>query len=123
MYVLDTNVLIYYTRDEKSIVERIERWLATSEVLVISSITEAEFLSWPELAAADYRIMEDVLTTLNVVPVDSSLARIAAAFRREYRAPLLDSIIAATAFVRNAPLVTRNTKDFRTIKAIDVMPV
>jgi predicted nucleic acid-binding protein len=121
MYVLDTNILIYYSRQERKIVEAIDKELKVGELLAVSTITEGELLSWPELTAADQRIIEDILATVVIVPVDSLVARVAATFRREYRTELLDAMIAATAFLRSVPLMTRNSRDFSRIKEIEVV--
>ncbi|MFH1354165.1 MAG: type II toxin-antitoxin system VapC family toxin [bacterium] len=112
MFVLDTNILIYYSRRDENVTKDVDGWLSDGELLAVSAIVEGELLSWPEISSHEISVIEDILATLIVVPVDSSVARVAAAFRRNYRVALLDGMIAATAFLRNATLVTRNIKDW-----------
>lgn len=123
MYVLDTNILIHYGNQEPEVKRVVESWIAKGELLTTSTIAEAELLSWPELAPEDIYIANRVLRTVEIFPVDSSTARRAALYRRTYHTPLTDALIAATAFIYNAPLVTRNTKDFSKIREIEVLKI
>lgn len=119
MYLLDTNVLIYYLRNEHSVVRRIDERLRHNTVL-ISSIVEAEVLSWPELTERDQHNIEHALASIPSIPVDSVIGRIAAELRRKYKIHLLDGLIAATAIRTHATLITRNTKDFRSIEELQL---
>jgi len=57
---------------------------------------------------------------LPTVAVTSRIARTAATLRRTYHIDLLDALIAATAHVAHATLVTRNLKHFSQIKGLRV---
>lgn len=120
MRVLDTNVLIYYLAGELAVARRLDAWRAEHETFLISTLAQAEVLSLPKLSSADIERIEGFLATMTLVSVDSPVARLAAQFRRRYRVKLADAVIAATAFLRDAPLVSRNIKDFRRVKEIAV---
>lgn len=119
MRVLDTNTLIYYSRRETPVTEKIERWLL-SDTLLVSTVVEAELLAWPKLPSGHLLLLKQMLDLFTLVPVDSAIARRAASFRRTYRVELFDAIIAATASHYQATLVTRNVKDFAKIKEITI---
>jgi predicted nucleic acid-binding protein len=55
-----------------------------------------------------------------IIPVDSQIARLAGFFKRKYKILLPDAIIAATSYLTNTILATRNIKDFKRIKEISV---
>lgn len=52
--------------------------------------------------------------------ITSRVARLAAEFRQRYQTNLVDALIAATAHLRHATLVTRNLKDFQPIKGLQL---
>lgn len=120
MRVLDTNVLIYFLAGELSVTRRLDAWRAEHETFLISTLAQAEVLSLPKLTSADIERIEGLLATMTLVPVDAPIARLAAEFRRRYRGELADAVIAATAFLRDAPLVTRNARDFAKVREIEV---
>ena len=120
MRTLDTNALIYYLQGEPAVARKFSSWRRVKEEFVVSTIVQAELLSLPRLTDADRKEIEGLLATMLLVPVDAPVAELAAAFRRTYRVKLLDTIIAATAFLRDVPLVTRNVKDFSRIREIQV---
>lgn len=120
MRALDTNVLVYFLAGDLRVARRLDAWRAAHEMFLVSTLVQAEVLSLPKLTRQDIERIEGLLGTMTLVPVDAPVARLAAEFRRQYRAKLMDAIIAATAFLRDAPLVTRNVKDFRRIKEIAV---
>ncbi len=89
----------------------------------MSTIVAAELLSLPSLTNKDTQRIEDLFTTMTIAGVDLSVARLAALFRRKYRVGLADAVIAATAFLRDCPVATRNVKDFARIREIEIEKV
>lgn len=120
MRVLDTNALVYYLEGEAAVVQCLDGLRAAHETLAISAIVEVELLSYARLTRTDRARIESFLAILVSVPLDSSVARVAAAFRRQYGLKLADAVISATAFLRDAPLITRNARDFAKVKEITV---
>ncbi|GEM_PF-5792443 len=76
------------------------------EFFVLSVITELELFAHPILKDEDVIHIEGLLHTVRVVPLDSTLARRAASLRRNTCLKLCDSIIAATAILLDAPIMT-----------------
>lgn len=120
MRALDTNVLIYFLAGDPAVSQQLEAWRNAHETLAVSALVQAELLSLPRLTEKEIERIEGLLATMTVVPVDPSVARLAAEFRRRYRLKLADAVIAATAFLRDAPLVTRNIRDFARVKEIEI---
>lgn len=84
----------------------------------ISVITEVELLAAPVLTASHLRQIDSLLELLPKIAVTSRVARIAARLCRTYRLTLPDALIAATALLSHATLVSRNLKHFRPIKEL-----
>lgn len=111
-YLLDTNVLIGQMKTPLlSPPSRVN-------VYAISVITEAEVWRLPGLGSREERLINDLLSLLTIVPIDSTIARTAAQLGRTRKTRLPDLLIAATAIEHDLPLITRNIKDFRGIPGL-----
>ena len=102
----DTNILIDWLRD----LPQAAAELAAYERHRISRIVWAELLAGEPIAT--HAALERLIAPFEVVEVDESFARQAAAIRSQTKLKLLDALILATARVHDAVLVTRNTRDF-----------
>ncbi len=123
MYTLDTNILIYLLKDESSVVKFLRENILKGSRFFISSITEIELLSYPKISPDEREKVEDILKTLSIISVDSQLAWLASFFKRKYKTSLPDAIIAATAYLTNSTLLTRNIKHFQKIKEISIKSI
>jgi predicted nucleic acid-binding protein len=122
-YTLDTNAILYYLKDDPTAVSLLREIFVEDAPVYISAITELELFAFSNLSAEEQALIEEVLATISVIPVDSHIARIASFIRREYRLKVPDSVIAATALFTGSTLVTRNTRDFRKIAALSLQKV
>ena len=117
---IDTDIFIDYLRgwpNAKSFFEKIE-----STHIFFSAVTEAEILSGKECSKPE-RIKGafEILSRGTKIPVDNRIAKFSGYLRRTYDVEVVsDAIIAATALVMKAKLITRNLKDFKKIKEISV---
>ena len=110
--LLDTDVVIDYLRDQSDAVQYLEN---RPEELLMSSIAVAELYSGlrdePEREA-----LKIFLKAFEIVPVDREIAIKGGTYRRDYfrshNTGLADALIAATADIRQARLVTLNRKHF-----------
>jgi predicted nucleic acid-binding protein len=123
MFVLDTNAIIYYLKDEQSAVKVIDKIFAQNSIIYISVITELELLSFSNLTTNELSKIEEFLQIVSIVPLDSRLARVAANLRRLYKIKTVDSIIAATSLYTGSALVTRNIKDFQKIIGLKLIQI
>ena len=125
MLILDTNILIAYFGGEEDVIRQIQEWRRQYQPLVISSITECELLSYPKLSEIEEERIEQFLReNVDAFVFDGILARRAALVRRIVPAlKLPDAAIAALALQLNAPLVTRNIRDFKKISALEVVGI
>lgn len=115
---LDTNVLILATDPAFRVRERLEEWSALNIQVAVSAMAWAEFLCGP----TDDTLMQRWQRILGegIVPVGAQIAaRAAALFNLSGRRPrsLPDCLIAATAILHGAPLVTLNRTDFAPLVA------
>lgn len=116
MKLLDTDIFIDFLRGTSYAHAFIERH---ADEIIFAAITEAELLSGK--MCNNSRERENLLHFLSQfekIPLDNPLVQIAGDLRRTYTIEMPDAIIAATALVVNATLVTRNKKDFEKIKEL-----
>lgn len=118
MYTLDTNILIYFLKGDLRVVKFLREKISGGSRFFISAITEAELFSYSEITSEEFTKIDDILKTLSIIPVDSQIARLSGFFKRRYNIALPDTIIAATTYLTNSILLTRNVKDFKKIKEI-----
>ncbi len=118
--LVDTDVLIDYLRDNPLAVRFLEN---VQQELLISTISVAELYAGVR-EGAERTALESFLSAFEVVSVDSSIAERGGLYRRDYfrshSVSLADALIAATAFVRSATLVTLNRKHFPMISDIRI---
>ena len=123
MYTLDTNAILYYLKDDPHTVSFLRGIFARNLPLYVSAITELELFAFSNLSADEEALIEDLLKTVAVIPLDSHVARLAAFVRRQYRLKVPDSAIAATAMFTGSTLLTRNTRDFQKVTRLSVLKV
>ena len=112
MYLIDTNILIDYLRENAAAVRFLE---GLKRPALVSALTVAELYAGVREGQERQR-MEAFLRAFTVMPVTETLAQNGGLYRQEYGAThgtdLVDGIIAATAKVNTARLVTLNRKHF-----------
>jgi predicted nucleic acid-binding protein len=117
-FVVDTNIVIYTLKGIREIVEVMEKLEDDKIEVYYSTIVEAELFSFHELTPEQMIKIRGILDLGEIIEVDSQIALKAAEFRalsrktyhRKLKLP--DAIVAATAFVCSAVLITRNVEDF-----------
>lgn len=110
--LIDTDVLIDYLRGRAEAVSYLENLTGQ---LLISAVTVAELYAGVR-EGAERVALEQFVSAFQMVPVDDVIAAAGGLIRRDYGKShgvgLADAIIAATAEVRKANLVTLNRKHF-----------
>ena len=116
--LIDTDVLIDYLRGRAEAISYLE---SLTEPLLISAMTVAELHAGVR-EGAERIALEQFLSVFNVIPVDYATAANGGLIRRDYGKShgvgLADAIIASTAEVSKAELVTLNKKHFPTLSNI-----
>lgn len=116
MFVLDTNVLIYYAAGNAEIAKFLD--LHKQEVIYIPSIVVAEFLSYPLITQEVINRFKQFASQAIILNLDFSIAELAAELRRTFKLKLADGIVAASALVSNSALVTKNIRDFKKVRGL-----
>ena len=121
MFTLDTCAILYYTKGEQPATAKLDGLFRGEYTIYVSAITVAELFRFPRLSKRETQQIEEFLSkTISVIPVDSSVARMAGFIGRVYGVPLADSVIAATALFTRSEVVTRNVRDFTKIYGLRV---
>jgi predicted nucleic acid-binding protein len=111
-FLIDTDVLIDYLRDETVAVSYLE---SLPPPLLISAISVAELYAGVREGNERFAL-DEFLDAFEIVPVDEEIGVAGGLYRRGYGKShgtgLNDALIAATATLRNATLVTPNHKHF-----------
>jgi predicted nucleic acid-binding protein len=123
VYTLDTNAIIYYLDEDPTVVPLLEPILGQDIAIFVSVVTELELLSHPGLTEEDMAEIQQLLTSVVIFPLESRLAQLAGALRRQYHLKTPDSVVAATALLTRTTLVTRNIRDFQGIDGLSLLPI
>jgi predicted nucleic acid-binding protein len=113
-YLLDTNILIYYFNGEMESTVENKVSALMSESFQISVISKMEFLGFSFSFAEKKQAMQ-LIEYATIIKLTDEIIQRVIDIRQEKRIKLPDAIIAATAIEYNTILVTRNTKDFKTL--------
>jgi len=110
--LIDTDILIDHLRGSKNISAIIGN--SAGNTSFISVISLAEIYSF--LFAQEYQLMDELLNMIIVIDVDTLIAKTAGKYRmehiRSHQLTVPDALIAATAKINRAALVTKNTRHF-----------
>jgi predicted nucleic acid-binding protein len=123
VYTLDTNAIVYYLKGDTEAVAGLRGVFEQSSPVYVSAVTELELFAFTNLRGDEESLIEGLLATVSIIPLDSRIARLAALVRRHYRLKVPDSVIAATAMFTGSTLVTRNTRDFRRVANLIVRKI
>ena len=115
MYLLDSNILIYYLDELQAIVDFVD---AIKPSAYISTISITELLAKPGLTKKQVHSIQSFLDQFMSLDVDKNTAITAAALKRKYTLTFPDAMVAATALLFDLTLVSRD-KVFGKIREIN----
>ena len=115
MYLLDSNILIYYLDELQAIVDFVD---AIKPSAYISTISITELLAKPGLTKKQVHSIQSFLDQFMSLDVDKNTAITAAALKRKYTLTFPDAMIAATALLFDLTLVSRD-KVFGKVREIN----
>jgi predicted nucleic acid-binding protein len=90
------------------------RYETTGKEQCVSVITRMELLAFPEITPDEEDRINLFLDKREVIPINDEIEKLAIIFRRRTRNKLPDSLIAATAIVLGATLITRDDRLLKT---------
>lgn len=108
--LVDSDVLVDHLRGHR----RFERG---ADDLYVSAVTRAELFSG---RGTEERRVRGLLNSMTDLPIDVAIAERAGRIRRQSPVRLPDALIAATAIEHRLTLVTRNLREFASIKGLRV---
>ncbi len=112
MYLLDTNIVIYYLK--AALPPKAMQLLNTivDEQPILSVITKIEVLGFIAPNKEEQNITTIFVEAADIINLNEEIVAQTIALRKQQHIKLPDAIIAATAIVFNLTLLTRNTTDF-----------
>ena len=134
IYLLDTNILSEITKPNpnKNVVKKV---IENKHISTIASVTFEEMLYGAKRLPAGKKQSDLLSFNINfiqanydIIPFDVHASWVLSDIRQRLeskgkRAPLADSMIAATAIANNLILVTRNVKDFESIREVSSLMI
>lgn len=121
-HLWDTNIVIYYLQQQfPPFQEAYMDELLEQHTPVISAITEIELLSWKGATPQDVIVVGGFIRDAHVIEIDLDVKMKTADIRKNYGLKMPDAIIAASAFVHNLTLLTRNVNDFKKIPQLTII--
>jgi tRNA(fMet)-specific endonuclease VapC len=116
--VCDTNILIDILKGDDAVVSLVE---GIDRAVAISSITGME-LFFGALNKRELHQLEKFVQIFRMIHLNEEISSLALDLERRYakshNLTIPDALIAATAMVHRAPLLTHNLKDFRFIEKL-----
>lgn len=115
MKVIDTTVAVDHLRGSATAADLLRRLLNEDEQIVASELVRFELLAG--VRADELHPLEQFFSALTWIPVDEAIARVAGSLARDHRKGHsgiddADYLIAATALVLDADLLTTNVRHF-----------
>ena len=115
MKSLDTSVAVDHLRGSKPAVDLLNRLIVSDEAVVASELVRFELLAG--VREGEHEPLQRFFAALLWVPVDEVIARTAGSLARKHRSAHggiddADYLIAATAIVVDAELLTTNVRHF-----------
>lgn len=134
IYLLDTNIVSEITKPlpNQNVLKRIQE---TKNISTVATVSFEEMLYGVKRIPASKKqsdlfsfYVDFIQANYEIIPFDLHASWIHSDIRERLeqkgkRAPLADSMIAATAIANNLVLVTRNVKDFEDIKEVSSLMI
>lgn len=117
MKLLDSNVLIYSQQTQYAYLRR----LIFDKESYASKITQLEVLGFHRLDDKAMQYFTSCFQFIKLIDINNTIIDSAIILRQQRKMSLGDAIIAATALLYNATIVTRNVDDFLSIKNLKVI--
>ena len=84
-------------------------------------LTEIELLSFPGLKESENRLIRELLEKFLPISLTEEIKEKTIEIKKNFKIVIADAVIAASAIVLNASLVTRDEPDFNKIKELTLI--
>lgn len=122
--LVDTDILIDAAHKDDLAVSLLENLESTSE-LAISIVTQMELVVGCR-NKTELRELAKFLRRFQIIHLSASISQLGLELLQQYRLShgllIPDGLIAATAIDANAPLISKNQKDYRFIEGLQLLP-
>jgi toxin FitB len=119
-WVLDSNVWIEAAAGVPHATRALAQ-AAAADWCGYSSISRLEVLGFPNLTAAEESALQVLLSQFHEIQISRAVIDRAIHLRQQVRIKSPDAIVAASAIIEQAELVTRNVADFQQISGLAVI--
>ena len=124
MKLFDTDILIDHFHGNRGAFETLSQALTSGEDVLISVVSLAEFTGG--MLAGEEARTQQLLSLFRPIEVSEQIAKEAGRYLRQFhkshRVETADALIAATAFVLQAELMTRNAKHYPMTDIVVTVP-
>ena len=124
MYLLDTNTLIYFFKQQGHVAAHLQQWPAAQIAVASVVLFELEYgVLRSTKPAVQQKGMDAALAVYRVLPLDAKAAKAAALVKYALEVagtPIGhgDQLIAGIALANDLTLVTRNTREFSRVQGL-----
>jgi len=119
-YLLDTNAIIYHLQGAAELDSVFSEISEGAVEPAVSVVTQIELLGFPQISPREEAAINSLLRNFTIADVDRTVAERAVGLRRKYGLKLPDPIIAATALVLDACLVSRDV-DLKRVRGLRLL--
>jgi predicted nucleic acid-binding protein len=120
--LVDTDILIDYLKKIKPAKALFD---SNDADLYCSILSKKELLTKPGLSSSERKKIVNLLLKIKILKIDNEINNKYTLLLEKYgtqQATMPDCVIAATAWAKNLPLLTRNKRHFQHIKEIRLVP-
>jgi predicted nucleic acid-binding protein len=120
-YLLDSNTVIDFIARLHP--DKGRQWLnmIVDEEIIVSVITQIEVLSFNPGKDDNYPVLVDFFENATIFDLTGDVVSKTIQIRQKQKIKLPDAVIAATALCNGFTLVTRDVKDFKNVKGLQVI--
>ncbi len=116
MKLVDSNILIYAAQPEHLILKA----LLQGNDVAVSNISRLEVLGYHRITEDQKKFFNAIFALVQIIEVDKTVIDKAIEIRQGKNVKVGDAIIAATALLNSAELITRNVDDFKHLPSINI---
>lgn len=120
-FLVDTDVFIDYLNGLQGTRKILD---SPGYRIYYAAVTRKELLGKPGLSTTERQRIQHLLLTHRLIPIDDAIAECFSRLLAKYADHGLrkaDALVAATAWCRKLPLLTRNTRHYRFIEEIELL--